>query len=471
MRSIKNTAIFRLFDWKTDGGRGRACMLLNSVFSSVAGQLSGGLFYSGFLLAYGFDYSSISVMLFIPYLTTMLYLVSPWLLERFKKRKFILAGARFVTHTINILGITLLPMLFEKDADGNIIDMQGMQIAFVGIIIAANAINALFANGYAAWHANFLPDDVRADYFSTTSCINSMLTYVIVFGLSILADTVRGTESYLPVLTTMRFVGYALAIIDILFLIIPKEYEYPTTVEKPKIKHVFTLPFKNKPFLMTITIIVAVTISANIHAGYIDAFILDEIGIPYSLTNGINALYFAFFIIFGAMWKKFIAKNTWLRALGFSLLIEACSYLLYSFIAPGRIALYITVRLWQHVMGVVRGIIISSLPYLNLPEEDRTNYLAFYTIVNNLGAFAARFAGLLIYKNVGDVHFLGINGRVPLLIFLCSMLEFAAAIPCFLWFKKATPKQLLDEYYSRKQMKAAFKEQKKAEKAAKRAGN
>ena len=474
MKSFKNSSLYRLFNWKTEGGRGRACMLLNSVFSSIAGQLSGGLFYSGFLLAYGFDYSSISILLFIPYLTTLLNLVSPSLLERFKKRKAILAIARFASHTINILGITVLPMLFEKDAAGNIINMGKMQIAFVGIIIVANTINGLFSNGYTAWHANFLPDDMRADYFSSTSCINALLTYVTVFLLSIVADTVKNTPDYLPVLTLMRFVGYALAVIDIIFLLIPKEYEYPTTVEKPKIKHVFTLPFKNKPFLMTILIIVAVTFSANIHAGYIDAFILNEIGIPYSLTNGINALYFAFFIVFGAMWKKFIAKNTWLRALGFSLIIESFSYLLYSYIAPGRVALYVIVRLWQHVMGVVRGIIVSSLPYLNLPESDRTNYLAFYTIVNNGGAFLARFIGLMIYDHVGEVSFLGINGRVPLLIFLCAALEMVAAIPCFVWFRKATPKQLLDEYDSRREMSAsrraekkAVREQKKAEKAKK----
>lgn len=450
-------------------------MLLSSIFTGLAGQFSGSIFYSAFLLAHGFDLSEINVLLFVPYITTFLYLFSPSLLERFKRRKVVLAVARVVAHTVSILGITLLPMLFSKDESGNVIDKKAMTVAFVIIIMTANAVSALFSQGYSAWHAKFLTDDIRADYFTSSQCINAMV-YVVVFLVSLYADSLKDTAGYMPFLTTMRFVAYGLAIIDVIFLLIPKEYEYPKTVDKPKIKYVFTLPFKNKKFFMTISIIVMVTFAMNIHAGYIDAYIIKEIKVPLALTNGINALYFAFFIFFGSMWKKFIAKQTWLRALGFSLLIEGLSYLTYSFIIPGAFILYTIVRLWQHVMGVVRGTIIASLPYLNLPEEDRTNYLAFFTIVNNMGAFAARIVGQIIYENVGKSEAIigafsavGIHGPVPILIFSCAALEALVAIPCFLWFRKATPKALLDEYDARRAMAKQYRAEKKALRAAKKA--
>lgn len=472
---IRGSGLYRVYNWKSEHGRGRTCMLLNSIFSGLAGQFSGSVFYSAFLLAHGFDPSEINVLLFVPYITTFLYLFSPSLLERFKRRKVVLAVARVVTHTINILGITLLPMLFAKDENGNVLDKTAMTAAFVAIILTANAISALFSQGYSAWHANFLTDDIRADYFTSSQCINA-LVYVAVFLVSLYADSLKNTAGYVPFLTTMRFAAYALAVIDIVFLLIPKEYDYPKTVDKPRIRYVFTLPFKNKKFLMTVSIIVMVTFAMNIHAGYIDAYVIKEIEVPLSLINGINALYFAFFIVFGPMWKKFIAKQTWLRALGFSLIIEAMSYLTYSFIVPGAFVLYTIVRLWQHVMGVVRGTIVASLPYLNLPEEDRTNYLAFYTIVNNMGAFAARIIGQVIYENVGKsagvmgiFSAVGIHGPVPILIFSCSALELLVAIPCFMWFRKATPKQLLDEYDARRATAKRIKEEKKAMRAASRA--
>ena len=446
-------------------------MMLSSVFNGLAGQFSGDIFYTAFLLSYGFNPSGISLLLMLPYLTTFFYLLSPSLLERFKKRKLVLAIARIAVHTINILGITLLPMFFEKDADGNVINMAAMTAAFVAITLLANTISALFSQGYTAWHANFLTDDVRADYFTSSQCISATV-YIVVFLMSIYADSIENTAAYATFLTTMRFVAYGLAVIDVIMLLIPKEYEYPKTVEKPKIKYVFTLPFKDKKFLMTISIIVMVTFATNIHAGYINTFLLDTINVPKRLISGINALYFAFFIIFGTQCKKFIAKQTWLRALGFALIIEGMSYLTYAFIVPGGLILYTGVRLWQHVMGVLRGTIIAALPYLNLPETDRTNYIAFYTIANNMGAFTARMLGQVLYENIGKSAFIldafasiGIVGEVPILILLCGILEGLVAIPCFVWFKKATPEPLLNEYYAGKEAKKAYPSRKKAEKS------
>ncbi|MBQ0124927.1 MAG: hypothetical protein KBS59_01215, partial [Clostridiales bacterium] len=392
---IKNSELARVYSPRTELGKGRLCMLLNSITSGLAGNLSGGLFYSGFLLEYGFDYSSISILALVPYFTILLTLVSPSLLERFKKRKYILAATKLVVNIINILGITVLPTFFAKDDGGNIINMAGMKAAFIAITLAANVINTLFSQGYTAWHANFLPDEVRADYVLSSSCINSLITYATVFVLSIITDNTRATDPahYLTLLTAMRYAAFVFAVIDIIVLMIPREFEYPKTVEKPRISDVFSLPFKNKPFLMTVIILIAITFAQNIHAGYVDAYVLDTIEIPYSLTNGINALYFAFFIIFGNVCKKFIAKNTWFKALGLILLFEGLSYILYSFIFPHAYALYTSVRLWQHIGGVVRGTITGALIYVNLPESDRVNYLSFYSIMNSLSALAARLCG------------------------------------------------------------------------------
>lgn len=447
---VRESRLHMVYNWHSDGGRGRLCMLLSSVAASVAGNMSGGLFYNGYLLEHGFDYTSISVLTIIPYITTLLYLFSPALLERFPKRKGILVAAKVTSYMISIVGITLLPYLFEKDAAGHVIDIGGMRTAFIILIVTANTINALFSSGFSAWHANFLPNEIRADYFTSSSCISSLVTYGTIFGLSLLTDAVKDTAAYLPTLTIMRFVAFGIALFDVLFVALPKEYEYTKTEERPKFTNVFTLPVKNKKFLLGVLLLGGVTFATNIQAGYLDTYILDTIKIPYSLTNGINAFYFAFFLFFGSMWKKFIAKKTWFKALGYACLFEAPSYLLYSFIAPGRVALYITVRLCQHVTGVLRGTIQSAGVYVNLPEADRTNYFSFYTIVINGIAFLSRFVGIIIYQNVPDFSFLGINGTVPLLLLTCSLLEFAAAIPCFVLFRKVTPQNLLDEYDARR---------------------
>ena len=453
---IRNSGLIRVYSPKTEHGKGRLCMLLNSITAGLAGNLSGGLFYSGFLLEYGFNYSSISILAIVPYFTILLTLVSPSLLERFRRRKYILAATKLLVNLLNIIGITVLPTLFAKDDAGNIINMSGMKMAFIAITLAANVINTLFSQGYTAWHANFLPDDVRADYVLSSSCINSLITYSTVFVLSVITDNVRATDPahYLTLLTAMRYAAFVFSVIDVIVLMLPHEYEYPKTVDKPKISDVFTLPFRDKPFLLTVVILISITFSQNIHAGYVDTYVLDTIEIPYSLTNGINALYFAFFIFFGSACKKFIAKNTWFRALGLILLFEGPSYILYSFIFPHAYVLYTSVRLWQHIGGVVRGTIVGALIYVNLPESDRVNYLSFYSIMNSLSAMVARLCGQFIFDKLPDFSFGGIQSPVSLLLFLAGVFEMLASVPCFLWLRTVTPKHLLDEYDARKRRKA-----------------
>ena len=420
-------------------------MLANSITSGVLGQMSGGLFYSGFLLLYGFDINEISILLLIPSIAPLLNLLSPSILERFKRRKAVLAITRLIYFTINILCVTLLPSVFGDD-------FRGMKIALITLIIISNSINALFSSGYSAWHANFLPDNVRADYFTSSSCINSMVTYGVTFGLSLLTDSARaaGSEQYETILLMMRYVAYLLAIIDVIILIVPKEYDYPVSVDKPRFKDVLTLPMKNRRFALTMLILFATYFATNVHTGHMDTYILNEVGVPYSLTNGINALYFLFFIIFGSMWKKFIAKNTWFRALGLSLLIEVPSYVMLAFVnTENYLWLYVITRLYQHVLGVVRGTIVSSLVYVNLPDTDRTNYLALYTIVINAGAFLGKLFGTEFYKLTSGtaLHIFSAQlTSVPMLFGLVAVFELPTAFLCLALFRKVTPEQLLREY-------------------------
>lgn len=471
---IKNSSLFLVYNTKTDDGKGRLVMTVSGLFSSVAANMTGGLFYSAYFLEYGLDKSAISILMFLPYFTVFLSLLSPVILEQFQKRKGILVVVGTINTLIGTLGMTLLPNFFAKDAAGHVINLEGMKLAFILITVFTGALSALFSSGYGAWHANFLPDYIRTSYFTINSCISSFVTYVVVFGLSALTDKYTGTDDYLFILTLVRYIAVGLALVNVFMQLIPKEYPYPKTVDKPRIKDVFTLPVKNKPFFMTVMILTITTFAMNIHQGYWSAHLLEVAGDLkfhgiglYSLDSGINALYFAFFIMFGSICKKLIAKQTWFRALGFILLFEGPSYLLLSMITRTNFfGVYIVARLWQHIAGVIRGTITSSLPYVNLPETDRTNYLTFHSIAVNLGAFAARLAGLLLYEALDGISLGFITSPVTVLVILCGALEMVMAVPCFVLFRKITPKQLIEEYDMRKKMRKQMREMKKSQKKA-----
>ena len=153
MKIIHFLATLRyVYNVKDERGRGRLCMLLSAVMAGLVGQLSGGLFYTSFLLQYGMDKSRIGILTFVPYLACLFSILSPWVLEHFKKRKWLLVAGKFTANLINIVGITILPTL--------VTDPNARLIWFVALILVASCINQLFASGFTAWNANFLPDSV-----------------------------------------------------------------------------------------------------------------------------------------------------------------------------------------------------------------------------------------------------------------------------------------------------------------------
>lgn len=433
-----------VYNAKDDRGRGRLCMLISGIMAGIVGQLSTGFFYTGFLLGHGIDIVDIAIITFIPYITCFLNIFSPWILEHFKKRKFILASGKLLYYTVNIVGITLLPELVENP--------EARLAGFIAIVILSNSINALFSSGYSAWQANFLPDNVRMDYFTSSGCINSMLSYVIVLAVSVITDRLQDSPEQLVMITVLRWIAFGLAIIDCLIQLIPKEYPYLKKA-KSKLSNIFVLPFRQKRFLLTILICAAYTFATNLPNATLNAYvleILDGTGMQYTLPNAINALYFLFFIIFSRMWKKFVAKHYWFRAFAFAMLMQSVTYYIQVFVTANTIWLYVVVRLMQHVFGVVMNSIVASLPYVNLPDEDRTNYMSFHTIVSNMAVFFSMMLGTMFTSLMDDgtklVYILGYPlTSTQILIFACAAAQCIVGVITLSLAKRVTPPEVLKQ--------------------------
>ena len=433
-----------VYNAKDDRGRGRLCMLISGIMAGIIGQLSTGFFYTGFLLGHGIDIVDIAIITFIPYITCFLNIFSPWILEHFKKRKFILASGKLLYYTVNIVGITLLPELVENP--------EARLAGFIAIVILSNSINALFSSGYSAWQANFLPDNVRMDYFTSSGCINSMLSYIIVLAVSVITDRLQDSPEQLVMITVLRWIAFGLAIIDCLIQLIPKEYPYLKKA-KSKLSNIFVLPFRQKRFLLTILICASYTFATNLPNATLNAYvleILDGTGMQYTLPNAINALYFLFFIIFSRMWKKFVAKHYWFRAFAFAMLMQSVTYYIQVFVTANTIWLYVVVRLMQHVFGVVMNSIVASLPYVNLPDEDRTNYMSFHTIVSNMAVFFSMMLGTMFTSLMDDgtklVYVLGYPlTSTQILIFACAAAQCIVGVMTLSLAKRVTPPEVLKQ--------------------------
>jgi hypothetical protein len=88
---------------------------------------------------------------------------------------------------------------------------------------------------------------------------------------------------------------------------------------------------------------------------------------------------------------------------------------------------------------------MSSLPYINLPDEDRTNYLSFHAIVANLSAFFSMMAGTVFTGLFGE-KILSVFGypfsSTQILLFACAFAQCVVALLCFVFANPLTPPEV-----------------------------
>ena len=398
----QHSNLHTVYNFSDPYAKGRCRMLLSTILDNISGQLVTGIFYTSFLLHYGMDKSKIGFLTFIPYITCMLNLFSPMILERFQRRKHILITSKLIHCFINYVGIALLPTLIQSNQKR----MMGLAI----LILSASAISQLFSSGWSAWHTNYLQEHVRIDYFRSSSCIISGVSYTVALAISYLGDRLSGTPNEILLLTIIRYIAFGLMIVDTFIWLSQKEFPYEKTV-RAKFSNIFTLPLKNKPFLMTMALLSLYFLGNYLPNATINAYLLEDVGVSYTLINAVNASYFLFFFIFTKMWNQVIYKLNMYRALGIGIILFGFTNFAYSFVTANTVWLYVVVRLLQHVLGVLHSGVISTILYDHLPLTDRTNYLSFYSIVQNASIFLALMLDTALAAFMGNnaIHILGFS--------------------------------------------------------------
>ena len=106
--------------------------------------------------------------------------------------------------------------------------------------------------------------------------------------------------------------------------------------------------------------------------------------------------------------------------------------------------LYSLLRLIQHFLGVGVNTAYSNIAFVNMPNEDQTNYIAFHTVSTNIAAFLGMMAGTLfvganpdILLHVGGLAF----GNVQILLWVQAFGEMLVPLLLLLLLKKIQPGQ------------------------------
>lgn len=375
----------------------RRSLIVFNVLSNVSANLIGGNFFTGLLIVLQADDGFVGLITMLIFSANLLQLFSPFLLERFDRRKPILIAVRVLIHLLNIVFIGLIPFLPVA---------AQTRLVFLGFtVFLVNALAAFSGPGLSVWHIAHIPSSVRVQYFSLVSMLNGI--FVAVFNLlgSGVVDLLKQDGRELMGLSLLRVFALVLAVFDIIRLIAIKELPVQTPVKKINLRALLVLPWKQPAYLRSVLVVVLWSVVVNLPGSYYTVYLLRELNVDYTFIMLISTFNILVLLGFTFVWRKIFLVYHWLKPLSVGILLFAPHYFLLSFVTRDLIFLYPIAVIWSFLCTCGINLAFSSVAFINIPKENQTLYIGFYSTANFLAALTAAFIGRTFVTSLEGLRF------------------------------------------------------------------
>ena len=384
-----------IYNLKDNDAKGRLISLGSSLMTSFYNVFITGIFYTGFLSMYDISIEGAGIISYIPLIASCTSLFSSIILERIKKRKKILIASKVYFYAMYILATTLMPQ-FVTDPTA--------RLWWFGIILfLAYAVYALFSPGFTPWFYTFYPNDNerRTRYITYNQIFSSIMSSAVMLLSAVITDALKGSPAQDTIILVMRYMAFVLVIIDVAMQACAIEYPYPAS-PKIKFRQIFTLPFQYKKFLYCLLMMFAWNFIANLNNGLWAYHLLNHFDFSYTLINSMSVMYTFILIFTQPFWRGVLRKYSWIKTFGLTCLVWMPTEVLFFLMNPTNLYLYVPLCVVQNLLSVGLNLSYSNILYMNLPSENSTAHIAFYSVGCNLFAFLGLFAGTQISSITGD---------------------------------------------------------------------
>lgn len=431
----KKNVLFRLFFNRADErAYGRFAFFFDTLMTNWAGLFSSGAFYTAFLRLNDISMADVGIMTYMPIIANLSCIFAPFVFKSMKKRKTVLMCARITYFLFNLVGVALVPFLIKSS------EARVFLMAF--LLSLANVIWGLFVGGFADWELNFLPQDgTREEFYA----YRSLICGIVSAGMQVLAGAVSTAIEATPPQTQnlflfwLRIGGFLFILLDVLVFLRAKEYPYPQSDVQLRLKDVFTVPLKSKPFRSMLAVRALVLFSMGLTNSSWTYYLMD-CGLGYSTLSFLSSINPILALVLTPLALRLFRRMGCVKNLYLYRVIETFIYLGFVFIVPKNVAwLYPVIFIIQQVVTVGVSIADINFSYLFMPEKDRLTYYSLYyssaTVASFLGAFVG--AQYIIFTEGKSLSFLGIPfANVQLLMLLqaagalLTVVVFSALLKC-----------------------------------------
>ena len=384
-----------IFNLRDDEAKGRTINLASTLLTALFNVFITGIFYTGYLTMYGMSITDSGILTFIPYIASLFSIFSPKILSKFKRRKFILLITHVYFYFMYIIATNLMPLF--------VTDPRQRMVWFSVILFLAYSIDALFCPGRTTWFYHFFPADTekRTNYLALLQLFSAVMSSVTMVVSSLIADAVAGSAYQDTLIIGLRYLAFALVIVDVLLRFQAKDYEEKDDLSL-KLKDVFTLPFRHKKHLWCLMVLFAWNFICNLNNGLWNYHLLNHLELPYTLITFGSVIYPVFYLVLALPWKKVLRRHSWIKTFGIACLLWAPTEFGHFLLVPHDVFRYIIVVIAQDAVNVGLSLGSANIMYMNLPEENSTAHMSFYNTGVYLFAFLGLMTGTWVSSLTGD---------------------------------------------------------------------
>ena len=422
-KTKKRGVLRRLFFNRADErAYGRFAFFFDGLMQNFSNIFSGGVFYTAFLRLNNISMAEMGIMTYLPIIANLSCVFSPFLFAKFKKRKSVLMAARLAYYFFNLVGVALVPVLFSD---------VGVKLGLMTFFLCfGNAIWGLFCGGFDDWELKFLPQDgTREEYYAYRNLIFTLggVATQILAGFVATAIEALPEASQMSMLFWLRVGSFLFIPIDILVFMRAKEYPYPKSELRLKLRDLVTVPIKNRAF-RNVALIHAMTLFAGALTLSSWTYYLLDCGLAYSTQSFLAAIPPILTLLLTRPVVLLFRRQGCAKNLLFYRTVEACVYFGYAMISPANIRwLYpILYVVFQIIMVGISTADVNFI-FLFMPEKDRLTYHAFNFVTGVVAEFIGAFLGAqFITRTAGKTfHILGQDvANVRLLMLLQAIFFF-----------------------------------------------
>ena len=433
-----------IYNLKDENAKGRLISLGSALVTALYNVFITGIFYTGFLSMYDMSISDVGIISYIPLIANCLSIFSSMILERIPKRKWVLIASKIFFYAMYIIATTLMPQFVHEK--------QARVIWFGVILFIGYGVYALFSTGFTPWFYAFSPaeNDRRTRYITLNQIFASIMSSATLLLSGVLTDALAGTAYEDTIILILRYIAFGLVLIDVFMQSRAIEYPYPAAA-KLRFTEIFTLPFKYRKFKACLLMMFFWNFIANVTSLW-SYHLLNHMEFSYTLINAMSVMYTFILVFTSGFWRKLIRRYSWVKTFGIAVLIWVPTEPLFFLMTKDTAFLYVPLSVVQNLLAVGLNLSYANILYMNLPEENSTAHIAFYTIGCNFFAFIGQVVGTYVSSIGGDTPFLFL-GMEMYTVQYNTLIRFVTmtiiGLICVLGWKRFTPDKDIEEIESR----------------------